>query len=339
LASKDTQITYGPVTLSLYHSGVLDHQDHFWAVGAVPISFRRRRVAQDHFEAGPTKTLLIQSGCVYLIPASKATKITTGSVGLCLSHSGVGKVTKTASGPVGPYLTHSGVKGHLNHFWAGRAVTISFRRRRVTQDTFRPLGLRLPHSGVESTKTTSGPVELCQSHSGVEKLSRPLQGWSGRIFLIPATKGHPDHFWAGRTVMPISLRRRMPPRPLLSRSGCIYLIPASKSCQERFWAGQAVSISFRRRRSLRPLLGQSVYTYLILASKGTQNTFRPVGLCLQGWSGRIYLIPATKGNPDHFWAGQTVPISLRRRRPPRPLLDRSGCVYPTPASKGHLKHF
>jgi hypothetical protein len=224
-----------------------------------------------------------RSDCAYLIPASKScprplrgrsNQNTFNPVGLRFPHSCVEdqqdhfwvgravpisfrrrKVTKTDSGPVGPYLTHSGVKGHLNHFWAGRTVTISFRRRRVPQDPFRPLGSRLPHSGVEPTKTTSGPVELCQSHSGVEKLSRPLQGWSGRIYLIPATKGHPNHFWAGRTV-PISLRCQRPPRPLLSRSGCVYLIPASKSCQERFWAGQR--------------------------------------------SGYVYITPASKGHPKHF---------------------------------------
>jgi hypothetical protein len=51
-------------------------------------------------------------------------------------------------------LSHFGVEDHPNydhqdHFWADRAVFISLRRRRVTQNTFRPVGLRLPSSGVK----------------------------------------------------------------------------------------------------------------------------------------------------------------------------------------------
>jgi hypothetical protein len=182
------------------------------------------------------------------------------------------KATKTASGPVGPYLTHSGVKNNLNHLWASQAVIISFRRRRVTQDTFRPLGLRLPHSSVEPTKTTSGPVELCQTHSGVEKLSRPLQGRSGRFYLIPATKGLPDRFWAGRTV-PISLRRR-------------------RVTQNTF---RLVGLSLPHsgvKGSPKTLLGHSGCVYLIPASKATKATSGPLGLCLSH--------SCVEGHPKHF---------------------------------------
>jgi hypothetical protein len=119
------------------------------------------------------------SGCVYLIQASKATKTTSGPVGLCLSHSGVGGSPKTLLGQWGcAYLIPA----------------------------------------LTANKTTSGPVGLCLSHSGIEKLPRPLRGQSGRILLIPASKvtqntfepvgltvyhsgvkgHHPDHFWAGR---------------------------------------------------------------------------------------------------------------------------------------------
>jgi hypothetical protein len=58
-------------------------------------------------------------------------------------------VTQNTFRPVGLRLPHSGVEGHQKHFWAGRAVCISLRRRRVTQNTFRLVGLFLPHSGVE----------------------------------------------------------------------------------------------------------------------------------------------------------------------------------------------
>jgi hypothetical protein len=97
-ASKITQITSGPVELSLYHSGI---KDHFCAVRAASPSFRRRR---------PPTPLLSQSGSVYLILASKNCQ---------------------------------------DRFGAGRAVSYSFRRQRVTKNTFRPVGLHLPHSGVE----------------------------------------------------------------------------------------------------------------------------------------------------------------------------------------------
>jgi hypothetical protein len=54
-------------------------------------------------------------------------------------------------------LLHSGVEGHQKHFWAGWAISISLRRRRVTQNTFRPVWLRFNHSGVEgSSKTLLG---------------------------------------------------------------------------------------------------------------------------------------------------------------------------------------
>jgi hypothetical protein len=98
-------------------------------------------------------------------------------------------------------------------------------------------------------------------------------------------EGHPNHLWASN-VESIPFRRRRPPRPLLGRSGCAFLIPASKSCP-------------------RPLRGRS-----------NQKTFDPVGLRLPH--------SGVEGNQDHFWVGRAVPISFRRRRPPRLLLNRSG---------------
>jgi hypothetical protein len=69
--------------------------------------------------------------------------------------------TQNTFRPVRLRLPHSGVEGNQKHFWAGRAVYISLRRRRVTQNTFGPARLRLPHSGVD---------------------------------------GHQDHIWTGRAV-------------------------------------------------------------------------------------------------------------------------------------------
>jgi hypothetical protein len=96
------------VWLSLSHFGVEGHPNHFWAGRAESTPFRRRRpprpllgqsgcaastpvgpyLSQSAVEGSP-KTLLGWSGCVYLIPASKATKITSEPVELFLSHSGV----------------------------------------------------------------------------------------------------------------------------------------------------------------------------------------------------------------------------------------------------------
>jgi hypothetical protein len=121
------------VWLSLSHFGVEGHPNHFWAGQAESIPFRRRR---------PPRPYLGRSGSVCLIPASKATITTSGPVGLCLSH--------------------SGVEDHQDHFWAGRAVPFSFRRRKVA-------------------KTASGPLGPYLTHSGVEELPRPLLGRSGRI--------------------------------------------------------------------------------------------------------------------------------------------------------------
>jgi hypothetical protein len=108
-ALKVTQITSGPVGLSLYHSGVEGHQGHFWAVRAAstsfrcraePISFRHQKIAKTtSVPVGPylfhsgvegsLKMFLGRWGCVYLIPLSKATKTTSGTVGLSLAYSGV----------------------------------------------------------------------------------------------------------------------------------------------------------------------------------------------------------------------------------------------------------
>jgi hypothetical protein len=59
---------------------------------------------------------------------------------------------------------------------------------------------------------------------------------------------------------------------------------------------------------------------------------------LLGRSGCVYLTPASKGHPKHIKAGEAPFTTFRRRRPPITLLGRSGCVYLTPASKGHPKH-
>jgi hypothetical protein len=90
-----------------------------------------------------------QSGCVNLIPASKAIKTTSGPVGSCLSHFGIEKlprplrgwsgrielipasnVTQTTFRPVGLTISHSGVKGHPDHFWVGGTASTSFWRGR-----------------------------------------------------------------------------------------------------------------------------------------------------------------------------------------------------------------
>jgi hypothetical protein len=135
------------VWLSLSHFGVEGHPDHFWAGWAESTPFRHRRpprpllgqsgcaawapvepyLSHSGVEGSP-KTLLGQWGCVYLIPASTATKITSGPVALYLSHSGVeespktllgrsacvylipaSKATNNISGPIGLCLSHSGV--------------------------------------------------------------------------------------------------------------------------------------------------------------------------------------------------------------------------------------
>jgi hypothetical protein len=113
-----TQNTFRPVGLRFNHSGV----------------------------EGSSKTLLGRWGCVYLIPASTATKITSGPVGLCLSHSGVEGSPKILLGlwrcvyliPA-PTATKS-TSRPVGSLWC----------QRVTKIFFRPVGLRLPHSGVES---------------------------------------------------------------------------------------------------------------------------------------------------------------------------------------------
>jgi hypothetical protein len=134
-----TQNTFRPVGLCLPHSGV----------------------------EGSPKTLLGRWGSVYLIPASTATNNTSGPVGLCLSHSGVEESPKTLLGRSGCVYLIPASKA-TNNIWAGRAVSISLRRRRVTQ-------------------TTSRPVGLCLFHSGVEGLPKSLLGRWGCVYLIPAS--------------------------------------------------------------------------------------------------------------------------------------------------------
>jgi hypothetical protein len=130
----------------------------------VPIFFRRRRIA----------------------------KTASGPVGPYILHSGIGGLPETLSGRCGcvylirfrrpprPFLGRSGraylipaPNRYLDRFgagWAvyysfwrrkspdqaGLAVFISFQSRRVTQNTFRPVRLRLPHSGVEGHQGCSG---------------------------------------------------------------------------------------------------------------------------------------------------------------------------------------
>jgi hypothetical protein len=191
------------------------------------ISFRRRK--------SPI-TLLGRSGCVYLTPASK---------------------------------------GHIKHIKAGGAAFTSFWRRRVTQNTFRPVRLRLPHSGVTATKITSGPAGLYLSHSGVEGSPKTLLGRLGCVYLITASKSYQDHFWGGRDVSNSFRRRRVTQntfRPVALR------LPHSgvEGHQDHFWAGRV--ISFRCRKVTQTASGPAGRIKLIPASNVTQTTFRPVGL-------------------------------------------------------------
>jgi hypothetical protein len=89
---------------------------------------------------------------------------------------------------------------HLLQFW-------------VTQNTFRPVGLRIPHFGVNSHQP---------------RLSR-----SGCVYNTPASKGYLKHFKAGEAAF-TSFRRQQPPRPLLGRSGCVYNTPALKGHPKHF---------------------------------------------------------------------------------------------------------
>jgi hypothetical protein len=129
---------------------------HFKAGGAASTSFRRRRPprpllgrsAHSGVE-GSHIFFLGRSGCVNLIPASKAIKITFKPVGSCPSHFGVEKlprplrgrsgrielipasnVTHTTFRPVGLTISHFGVKGHPDHFWVGGIASSSFWRGR-----------------------------------------------------------------------------------------------------------------------------------------------------------------------------------------------------------------
>jgi hypothetical protein len=77
-----TQTTFGPVGLCLFHSVIKE----------LP------------------RTLLDRSGRINLIPASKATKTTSGLVGL--------------------YISHPGVKCHPNHFQAGIRTHTSLNAQR-----------------------------------------------------------------------------------------------------------------------------------------------------------------------------------------------------------------
>jgi hypothetical protein len=135
----------------------------------------------------PPITLLGRSGCVYLIPASKS-YLDHFWAGRAVSNSfRRRRVTQNTFRPVGLRLPHSGVEGHRYHFSAGRAVSISLRRQRVTQNTLRPVRLCLPHSGIDGHQVTSGPVALYLSHFGVEKSPKTLLGRWGCVYLIPAS--------------------------------------------------------------------------------------------------------------------------------------------------------
>jgi hypothetical protein len=90
---NDSKIRFTLVT-------ILGHSDHFQAGWVFIKPFRRQK---------PPRTHLSRSGCIFLIPASNVSQTTFRSVGLT--------------------IFHSGVKGHPDHFWAGRAVSFSFRRR------------------------------------------------------------------------------------------------------------------------------------------------------------------------------------------------------------------
>jgi hypothetical protein len=139
-------------------------------------------------------------GCLCLIPVSKATQTTFGPVGLFLSHSGV----------------------HSDHFWTGRAVSNSFRRRRVTQTTSGPVGLCLSQSSVDkATQTTFGAVGLF--NYGVE--GHPNQFGAVELSLPHfCVKGHPDHFQAGRAVFFSFRHQRAPRPPIFKKSFGAYVI-------------------------------------------------------------------------------------------------------------------
>jgi hypothetical protein len=117
------------VWLSLSHFGIEGHPIHLWASNVESMPFRRRR---------PLRPLLGRSGCAYLIPASKSWPRPLR-----------GPSNQNTFNPVGLRLPHSGVKGHQDHFWVGRAVPISFRRRKVTKTASGLVGPHLSYSGNE----------------------------------------------------------------------------------------------------------------------------------------------------------------------------------------------
>jgi hypothetical protein len=154
------------------------------------------------------------------------------------------------------------------------------------------------------TKTASGPVGPYLTHSGVV--------------------AHQNNFWAGRAVF-ISFRHRKvtqtasgPVGPYLTHSGV-------DGHQDHIWAGRAVSIPLRCRRvaknTFRPVTAATSFQ----RRKVTQTDSGPDWLCLSH--------SGVDGSPKHFKAGEAASTSFRR------LLGRSGCIYLTPASKGHPKHF
>jgi hypothetical protein len=104
------------------------------------------------------------------ILASEANQNTAESVGLYLSHS---NVTQTTFRPVGLTIFHSGVKGHPDHFWAGRAVSFSFWRRRPprlllvrsgknkkAKKVMAPFGIRT-HTSLNAQRYITLTVQTC----------------------------------------------------------------------------------------------------------------------------------------------------------------------------------
>jgi hypothetical protein len=171
-----------------------------------------------------------------------ATKITSESVGLCLSHSGGEGSPKTLLGRSGcVYLIPTSKATKTTSRPYG-----SLWCQRVTQFILGLSGCVNLIPASKPIKTTSGPIVSCLSHSGVEKLPRPLRGRPGRILLIPASnvtqttfrpvgltishsgiKDHPDHFWVGGAAS-TSFYRGRPPRLLLVRS-------SKKKAKKKIW--------------------------------------------------------------------------------------------------------
>jgi hypothetical protein len=81
-----------------------------------------------------------------------------------------------------------------------------------------------------------------------------------------------------------------------------------------------------------PCIVMLTLTLKLLGYIATQNTSGPIVLCLSHSAG-------VEGHQDHFWARGAASTSFRRRRPPRPLLGRSGYVYLIQASKSYQDRF